>query len=105
MPNEKPEAILAVSVLCAETTDTAEKLAWRSYLAKKQLHNDDFAAMKKSIVVGNPQEVVKSLRSMKDNYDADEIMIITITDNFESRIRSYELIAKEILKGSCPPIR
>jgi luciferase family oxidoreductase group 1 len=108
-PNEKPETILAVSVLCAETTEAAEKLAWRSYLGKKQLfkeieikfdqiHHDDFAAMKKSMVIGNPQEVVTSLRSMKENYGADEIMIITITDSFDSRIRSYELIAKEILK-------
>ncbi|MDG5789814.1 LLM class flavin-dependent oxidoreductase [Evansella sp. AB-P1] len=107
-PNEKPGAILAVSVLCAETTNVAEKLAWQSYLRKIQLpkednkvaydehHKDEFAAMKKRTVIGNPEEVVKSLRSMKENYEADEIMIITITDSFESRIRSYELIAKEI---------
>ncbi len=114
MPNEKPEAILAVSVLCAETTDAAEKLAWRSYLGKKQLpkdhekvydqlHDDDFSIMKKRMVIGNPEEVVKSLRSLKKNYGADEIMIITITDSFESRIRSYKLIAKEIL-GASPPM-
>ncbi|MDQ0257051.1 luciferase family oxidoreductase group 1 [Evansella vedderi] len=114
MSKEKPEAILAVSVLCGETTDAAEKLAWRSYLRKKQLpkdneieydqlHKDEFAAMKKSMVIGNPQEVVKSLRSMKENYGADEIMIITITDSFESRLRSYELIAKEIGKGPLSP--
>lgn len=78
--------------ICAETTDAAEKLAWRSYLAKKQLAKDH-------------EIEYDPLHSLKEDYGADEIMIITITDSFESRIRSYELIAKEISNGTRPPMR
>ncbi|MFA9556877.1 LLM class flavin-dependent oxidoreductase [Evansella sp. AB-rgal1] len=109
-PEEKPEAILAVSAICGETTEAADELAYHSFLRKNQIAKDSetdnyeltleqeqmFVDMKNNMVIGDPQEVVQKLHDMQRQYGADEIMIITITNSHESRIRSYELIAKEI---------
>lgn len=108
---EEPEAIVAVSVICAETSEAAEKLARDSYGQKKLLEYDreghaepvhgkediKFDALKTGMVIGNPQEVGKAIREMKMKYGADEIMITTITNSFATRLRSYELIAEELL--------
>lgn len=49
------------------------------------------------MVIGNPREVKEQLFELQTSYEADEIMIITITHRYEDRIQSYELIANEVL--------
>ncbi|WP_209120989.1 hypothetical protein [Alkalihalobacillus sp. BA299] len=50
---------------------------------------------KRKIVVGNPQKVIQQLYDLKTMYEANEVMIVTITHSYEDRLKSYELIANE----------
>ncbi|HEX6593413.1 MAG TPA: LLM class flavin-dependent oxidoreductase [Bacillota bacterium] len=115
---EKP--IVAVSAICAETTEEAEKLALSSQLwsvlgtkagenggIPTIQHAQDYPytaedlktvqKQKKASVVGNPQQVKQQLEQLQVTYGVDEFMLLTITHDYEARLRSYELIAEEIL--------
>ncbi|MEK3988978.1 hypothetical protein [Robertmurraya sp. FSL R5-0851] len=118
---DAPETIVAVSVICAETTERAEELAMSGLLWNLQLSKGDgrkgvptleeakqykyteeeikkMEHMKNKIVVGNPGEVVGRLKSLQKVYQADEIMIVSITHSYQERLRSYELISEELKK-------
>src|SRR5688572_30571987 len=43
-------------------------------------------------VIGDPQKVKQELLQMAERYAADELMVLTITGDYESRRRSYELL-------------
>jgi alkanesulfonate monooxygenase SsuD/methylene tetrahydromethanopterin reductase-like flavin-dependent oxidoreductase (luciferase family) len=43
-------------------------------------------------VIGGPQKVREELLQMAERYTADEVMVLTITGDYESRRRSYELL-------------
>jgi luciferase family oxidoreductase group 1 len=43
-------------------------------------------------VIGDPQKVRQELALMAERYAADEVMVLTITGDYESRRRSYELL-------------
>ncbi|PLR95290.1 LLM class flavin-dependent oxidoreductase [Bacillus sp. T33-2] len=119
--NQRPYVILAVSAICAETTEKAEETAlspliWGlqksggqganrvpSISEAKQHKLDDkekvaFDKMKQNLIIGNPAEVTNKLNDLRDKYKADEIMIVTITHSPEDRIQSYRLIANEYLQ-------
>ncbi len=46
-------------------------------------------------IIGTPDKVKTRLLEIADAYAADELMIITITGDYASRMRSYELLATE----------
>ena len=46
-------------------------------------------------VIGTPDKVKARLLEIAEAYAADELMIITITGDYASRLRSYELLARE----------
>ncbi|MFD1038803.1 LLM class flavin-dependent oxidoreductase [Virgibacillus byunsanensis] len=116
--NKHPKALVAVSVICAETTEEAEELALSSLIwklkedkgdregvptikeAKAYTFTDDekeiVQSMREKIIVGNPTKVKHKLQELKDKYQTDEFMIVTITHSYEARRKSYELIAQEI---------
>lgn len=116
---QKPQAIITVSVICAETSELAEELALSWFLSKiqtdkgeknnriptmEEARNYSFTSdekeriqeMRKKMMIGNPKEVKQQLAELQAVYSADEIMIVTITNSYESRRKSYELIAKEV---------
>ena len=45
------------------------------------------------MITGTPPQVKEQLLQLADDYEVDEIVIATITDHFEDRLRSYELLA------------
>ena len=47
------------------------------------------------IVLGTPESVKQQLSEIKNDFQADELMILTITGDYRTRIKSYELIAEE----------
>ncbi|MFB3163327.1 LLM class flavin-dependent oxidoreductase [Neobacillus sp. 179-J 1A1 HS] len=118
--NEEPQVIVTVSAICAETLDKAEDVALSSLVwglqrkrgegqkgvpsiqeAKNYLRNekeDLLSEMKSNIIIGNPQQVKKRIEELQVRYNADEIMIVTITHSPEDKIQSYKLIADEILR-------
>lgn len=46
-------------------------------------------------IIGTPDKVKARLLEITDAYAADELMVITITGDYASRMRSYELLAAE----------
>ncbi|MCC3357322.1 LLM class flavin-dependent oxidoreductase [Bacillus sp. REN16] len=116
---DKSQVIVTVSAICAETKEKAEDIAlssyvWakqkekregkegipsfseaKEYLEKENLH-EGFDNFKQKAVIGTPKFVKERLQEIKQAYQADEIMIVTITHSPEDRIKSYELIAREV---------
>jgi len=118
MWRERPEVIVAVWVLCADTDDEARRLAASSVMSFKLLlrgelipvppidkalrflddeakpPQDQTMPMRtRRRVVGSPSTVRQGLETVASEYGADEIMIVTITYDHAARRRSYELIA------------
>ncbi|WP_041808573.1 LLM class flavin-dependent oxidoreductase [Evansella cellulosilytica] len=118
--NEKPYTILTISAICAETTEKAfeqasSSLIWSIQKARGEgqegvpsiekatkislslEEKDTVKKMQANMVIGNRKEVAEKLRDIKKMYQADEIMIVTITHSLEDKLKSYELIANELL--------
>ncbi|MFJ5762156.1 LLM class flavin-dependent oxidoreductase [Neobacillus sp. NPDC093182] len=120
--NEVPQVIVTVTAICAETTEKAEDVALSSLVwglqrkkgegqkgvpsiqeAKDYLQNEDktlLEGIRESMIIGNPQQVKKRVENLQVRYNADEMMIVTITHSPEDKIKSYKLIAEEILHNS-----
>ena len=117
-----PAAIVCAFVICAETDDEAERLA--ASIDLRRLHMatgvdapvptliEAFAhrytdrerayiqSQRARLVHGSPQTVQKKLEALAEQYDADEVLILTITGDYESRLESYRLLAQAFgLKG------
>jgi luciferase family oxidoreductase group 1 len=45
-------------------------------------------------IVGTPETVVRGVREVAEQYQADEVMLVTITYEHAARVRSYELLAE-----------
>jgi alkanesulfonate monooxygenase SsuD/methylene tetrahydromethanopterin reductase-like flavin-dependent oxidoreductase (luciferase family) len=48
---------------------------------------------------GSPARVRAGLLALVEEYEADELMIVTVTHSYTDRMRSYELIAQALLEG------
>jgi luciferase family oxidoreductase group 1 len=119
---DHPRTMAAVWALCADTDEEARRLASSSkmmftlffsgqlipippvekalqFLAEQPPSNDPFKTRRRAIV-GNPETVRRGIEEVAQEYEADEIMIVTITYAHEARRRSYELIAKEFALSS-----
>lgn len=116
---QTPQVIVTVSAICGETTEKAEEIAlsfliWSLQKEKGKGHQgvpsieeakkymltekemESLQTMRQSMVIGSPHEVKQKLLELQTNYQADEIMINTITYSPEDRIQSYKLIAEEV---------
>jgi luciferase family oxidoreductase group 1 len=110
-----PRASLAVSVTCAPTEAEAERLAWSRWcwrimanhgrrdgipppeeaLSYPYLLSDRpyLEHLRATSIYGDPAQVKAMLLRLAETYDADELVIVTITYDFADRVRSYELLA------------
>lgn len=112
---ESAEVIVAVHVVCAESSEEAHDLAkssiaWSLLQEKVQEEiripsveevdcygwtaqdKEKMEKKKNSMIIGNPEEVTEALAHLAKAYTADELMIITITHDKEDKQRSYRLI-------------
>jgi luciferase family oxidoreductase group 1 len=114
---EKPQMLLAVSVLCADTQEKARELRKLADYTLLQFEKGNFREMSRyediqdyvfspaeleridinrgRIVSGTPDEVKKQLVFMAGDFGVDEIMVTTMTHSQPDRFRSFELIASE----------
>ena len=112
----KPEAILALSVFCADTEAAAQRMASSALLSFVQLRTarpgrmpspDEamahvftpeeqalVASYKKLQIVGTPEQVRARIVDLVARTEADEVMIATHAWDLTARIRSYELVAE-----------
>ncbi|MBY0062281.1 LLM class flavin-dependent oxidoreductase [Priestia aryabhattai] len=116
----QPYAIVTVSVICAETTEQAHRIATSSLLWKiqqdkmeakgvpsieeaasyplTQEEEKKMKKMKEAMIIGNPEEVHVRLQEVQASYGADELMLVTITHDPADRLKSYELVAEKCKK-------
>jgi luciferase family oxidoreductase group 1 len=116
-----PRVTVAVSAICAETDDEAQRLASSMRMAWSLVHRGHFIPVPpvdkamaflaeqardsaprpgvlpraRRAVVGSPSTVQRELERVAHEYGAEEVMIVTIVHEHDARRRSYELIARE----------
>ena len=127
--SEGPRVVVAVSVVCAETDEEAERLASSVRMAITLLLRGQLVAVppveralrflageddrptgglptippRRRLVVGAPRTVRRGIESVAAEYGADEVMLVTITHDHEARRRSYELVAEEFALSALGP--
>jgi luciferase family oxidoreductase group 1 len=111
-----PRASAGVFVICAETTEEAERLAasrdyWRLRLGQGQHlpypppeealaypysahERAEIARNSANRITGDPDTVKAQLEALAAALGVDELVILTITYDFEARLRSYQLLAE-----------
>jgi luciferase family oxidoreductase group 1 len=119
----KPQSLLTVFAICAETDAEAERraasidlrrlnmeyginlpvpnqheAASRSYT---EVEKARIAYNRRRVVLGAPDTVKARLIELREQFEADELMVITITGDYRTRFESYELIAGAF--GLCQP--
>jgi luciferase family oxidoreductase group 1 len=119
----EPRSLLCVFVICAETAEEAERLTASINLRRLNMdygvnapvpdHEEAarypyteadhrrIAQHRRRVVAGTPTAVREKLAEMAKVFAADELMAITITGDYGSRLRSYELLAEAF--GVCQP--
>jgi luciferase family oxidoreductase group 1 len=112
----QPHTSICCFVICAATDDEAERLA--RVVDLRRLHmalNQDLPvptlaeAEKRSFskeelqyirgqrpraVIGSPETCKQKLLELAKQFSADELMVLTITGDYATRLESYELLAK-----------
>ena len=53
-------------------------------------------------VIGTPETVIPRLQEIQAQFAADELMVITVTGDYASRLRSYQLLAETWPKQTVP---
>jgi len=108
--------MVAVFALCAESNEEAQRIASSARMARALLNqgrlipvptiekaqaflsangaNADSALRPRRAIVGDPETVKQGLLEVQKLYDAEEVMIVTITHDHNHRRKSYELIAQ-----------
>jgi len=111
-----PYCMVAVFAICASTQEQAERLAASIDLRRLQMARGEeqpvatadealarpYSEAERTIiekeraraVVGSPQRVKARLLELKEQFQADEVMVVTITGDYATRLRSYELLAE-----------
>jgi luciferase family oxidoreductase group 1 len=113
---EHLQVIVCTFAICAETADEAERLA--APIDLRRLHmalnldspvpTDEEAAQhryteeerryvlgqRERAIIGDPASCRAQIEAMAERYQADEVMVLTITADAASRQRSYRLLAE-----------
>ena len=110
----KPQVIVCTFAIVGESDDEAERLAASIDLrrlhmalnidspvptleeAARHRYSDEerryVLSQRPRAVLGGPQKAKKEILEMAERYTADEVMVLTITGDYASRRRSYELL-------------
>jgi len=110
-----PHALLCVSAICGETDADAERLAASIDLRRLNMDHGVNAPVpgaeearaypytdadrrriahnRRRLVLGGPDTVRARLLELAEAFDADELMVVTITGDYETRLKSYERLA------------
>lgn len=119
----RPQAMLTVFAVCAPTDAEADRLAGAIDLrrlrmaqginlpvpSQAEVDSHVYSAPERAVVarnrertlIGSPQRVRRQMLDLADVFGADELMILTITGDYATRRRSYELLA-EAFALECP---
>lgn len=112
----RPTLSMGVAALAAETEEEARRLCLSRNLwvvrlltgrpiafpspeeASDYPYSAEESALLKTVnarsIVGTPEQVRARLLALAERHDAEELVVVTITYDYASRLRSYELLAK-----------
>jgi luciferase family oxidoreductase group 1 len=118
---QSPRMMVAAWAICAETDEEAQRVASSARMTRALMNqgklisvppiekaleflaqngrNADSAARPRRAIIGSPATVRRGIEEVASLYQAEEIMIVTITYDHQDRRRSYELIAGEFALG------
>lgn len=115
-----PPRMVALAVTCAESDDKARFIAGTAVYRKMMaggMHREpllspaevqrryelmashersEFDSTLGEMVVGSPETCLRKIREIASEFACDEIGVVTVTYQFEDRLRSYELLAREL---------
>lgn len=114
---DKPQTLVAIHAFCGETGEEAEEMASSLDLTlllrekNRQTAGVATPAMarnfpyseydrsriednRRRMIVGTPEQVKERLLQLAAQYEADELMVITITHSLEAKLKSYRLLAE-----------
>ncbi len=120
----EPRVMVAVSAICAESDEEAQRLASSMSMAITLLRAGSLIAVPgvetaldflshspspqslpvgRRAIVGDAAAVRRGLEDVARDYGASEVMVVTITHDHAARRRSYELIAEECISVADRP--
>lgn len=113
---DKPKASAGIFVICADSEEEANRIAasrdlWRvrfeqgllgpypsveEALAYPYTEQERDVIRRRQVpsVIGNPDQVRAGLLAFAEEFDVDEIVVLTICYDFDARLRSYELVGQ-----------
>jgi luciferase family oxidoreductase group 1 len=124
---QAPRTAIGTWVICAPTDEEAQHLASSSRMTLTLLRRGQLIAVpppEKAIeflraegrdhapaergagrrgIVGSPETVRAGIEQLAADYQADEVIVVTITHDHRARRRSYELLAEAFALGSASP--
>jgi luciferase family oxidoreductase group 1 len=126
----EPEVVVAVTAICADTEAEAQRIAASARMVRRLLRQGTLVPIPppdeaqswldanppsgpplpglRRGIVGPPELVREGLLQVAAEYEADEVMVLTITHDHADRRRSYELIAeamRDAPRATDPPAR
>jgi len=54
-------------------------------------------------IIGTPDSVAEHLRALQEQFEADELVVLTVAGSYPARLRSYELLADAFQLGRSAP--
>ncbi|OXM83577.1 LLM class flavin-dependent oxidoreductase [Paenibacillus rigui] len=113
----KPRSLVAIHAFCGETEEEADEMAssldLTLLLREKNRQTAGVATVamarnypyseydrsriednRRRMIVGTPEQVKERLQQLAEQYEADEMMIVTITHSMEAKLKSYRLLAE-----------
>ena len=106
-------------MLCAPTDEEAQYLATSSRMTFTELRRGHLIAVPppetavqflqregkqptggipgRRAIIGSPEKVRADIETLADEYQADEVIVVTITFDHQVRRRSYELLAEAMI--------
>jgi luciferase family oxidoreductase group 1 len=112
---EKPYLAAAVFVICADTEQEAADLEKAVDLRRVQMAYglnapvpsiaqglaQEYGERERLIIdrekprsiIGTPESVTERLQALQEQFDADELIVLTVAGSYRARLRSYELLA------------
>ncbi|WP_088005566.1 LLM class flavin-dependent oxidoreductase [Indiicoccus explosivorum] len=119
----RPRNSVAVFTICQETEEQAEYAASSQDLSLvlfaqgkpsdgtphpeearrypySKFEREAIEENRKRMIVGTPQQVADGLEELAAAHGAEEVMLVTITHDFQDKLESFRLIAEEMKKRS-----
>ncbi|WP_250471440.1 LLM class flavin-dependent oxidoreductase [Caballeronia sp. GAFFF1] len=118
---EKPYLAAAVFAICADTEDEAEALEKAVDLRRVQMAyglNQPIPSIAQGVaqqygereraviahekarsIIGTPERVTEKLHALQEQFDADELIVLTVAGSYAARSRSYQLLADAFALG------